>query len=579
MEQKDVEARIAALELEIGRLRRETGHTPMKGKPSRTGGAISRAGLLKAAALAGTGAVGVAALGGLDPQSAQAATADGTHPAFTDQAQTFTAKQTLGPVTASAALNLAPAKSGEGPPEQGTHKLGDVFTDSGGLIWYCTGKGNGPKASWIPLGQQPQHAPRVVKTSSQAKRTLFTSPVDSTLQPGHHWTATAPPGGSVDLNYTGEGALGPNSIILQTGGGGTGANAYAAASLRVAPVNLNGKMVRLWFKIVTATNFARLRLYVGSGSYPFQNFGGQTIIGYDSVNGPTSEYAQPGEWVAMTVSAASFIFFGGTLDWTKAQDFRVRIEDSGAGPCTLLFGGMEFVNVDPAYPNGLVSLTFDDGYLSHHDVARPTLEQYGFAGTCYPIFDVLSQPNYMTLPQLASLQNVNGWEIATHAYYVADHNAPQGFKSVGFNKTLGDLGRLRVWMNENGFRGVNNFAWPKGFYDSSLLVGISRAFSCARTTDPRTTETVPPSDPYRLRSIVCTNQTVAGPDTLNSSLEWYLRRVKQYGGWLILTFHDLVPQGTASTATQFGIGDFQSILQYISKSNIPVRTIGDVLQI
>ena len=68
---------------------------------------------------------------------------------------------------------------------------------------------------------------------------------------------------------------------------------------------------------------------------------------------------------------------------------------------------------------GAVSLSFDDAYPSHCQVAMPLLEQHGFRGTFYVVVDKLRRQNkYLQVPALplATWQNAvrRGHEIGSH---------------------------------------------------------------------------------------------------------------------------------------------------------------------
>ena len=65
-----------------------------------------------------------------------------------------------------------------------------------------------------------------------------------------------------------------------------------------------------------------------------------------------------------------------------------------------------------ATPHTIVSLGFDDGYVSQYGV-RATLASHGMHGTFFIISDNVGSTNYMTWSQIAALAS-DGNEIAGH---------------------------------------------------------------------------------------------------------------------------------------------------------------------
>ncbi|MCL4441075.1 MAG: polysaccharide deacetylase family protein, partial [Firmicutes bacterium] len=53
---------------------------------------------------------------------------------------------------------------------------------------------------------------------------------------------------------------------------------------------------------------------------------------------------------------------------------------------------------------GLVTITFDDGYESVYNEAKPRMDKYGFSVAAYIITDLAGAPVRMTLKQLKELQ-------------------------------------------------------------------------------------------------------------------------------------------------------------------------------
>lgn len=400
-----------------------------------------------------------------------------------------------------------------------------------------------------------------------------TNNVNNTLQSGHSWTFQNNTNG--DANYTGDYIIGTQCIKLTTDGGGT--NVARATSPRRS-MNLTSQMIRVWLKIDSASysHFGTLWFYVGSGTSAFTNFAVCQLVG-PALNSYT-DHAKPGEWLSWTFNPASFTSITGTMDWSAVQDFRIALKDNGAGTATVLIGGIDFIPNNSAYPHGVVSITFDDSFAGQFTMARPKMEQYGYKGTFYTIKDVIGQSGYMTQAQVDQLQNL-GHEIAFHSEYVADHNATNGFAGLTNQVLMTDFGLMKGWMHQNGYTGIEHMALPKGMSDLSLLALLKQQFAAVRNINQRSIETLPVGDPYHLRSLTfAANSGVSvTPNSTVGTVEWYLDQIYSYGGWLILYAHDIVSSGATGNATNQT--DFNTCVDYIAAKGIPVRTVGDVLNV
>lgn len=418
---------------------------------------------------------------------------------------------------------------------------------------------------------------RVKRTTVNATASQFTGDtnnVNNTLQSGHTWTLINSASGN--LNYTGDSILGTQCIQL-TSDGSNGVNTARATSPRRS-MNLTGKMIRLWLKFDTASyaNISTLFVYVGSGSTTFANYATCQIASSPLV--ANAEFAKPGEWVAWTFNPASFPTISGTIDWTAIQDYRLALNDNGA-PATIYIGGIDFVANDSQYPNGVVSLTFDDGWASPYTNALPRMEQYGFKGTFYVIEDLIGSGggNYMSVAQLNNLQT-KGHEIAFHSAYIADHNAANGYVGLGNQELMKNFGNMKAWMHQNGYRGNEHMALPQGFFDTTLLALLKQQFAAARLDTLRTVETLPIADPYRLRPLSASvSAPPVSPNTTPGNLEWRIDQAALYGGWIIIVTHEVLVSG--ATGNQTAQSTWNTLLDYIASKGMPVRTVGDILEI
>ncbi|MEU4237087.1 hypothetical protein [Actinoplanes sp. NPDC026619] len=91
------------------------------------------------------------------------------------------------------------------------------------------------------------------------------------------------------------------------------------------------------------------------------------------------------------------------------------------------------------------------------------------------------------------------------------------------------------------------------------------------TSTATSAETVPPADPYAIRSFVLDNNSVL------ASLQAQVDGVANHGGLLVYCCHEIVTSPASST--QFSIANHAALVDYVAgKSGIRVLTLGDVLR-
>jgi peptidoglycan/xylan/chitin deacetylase (PgdA/CDA1 family) len=357
---------------------------------------------------------------------------------------------------------------------------------------------------------------------------------------------------------------------------------------RTQPVDLTNSFLRLWLKIDrrTSRDMTGILIKVGSGNSAFENTAYQEIAEANEFLWST---IKPGAWTPVTLGTASFVQLlpanKARVDFAALRDFEVAIAGAVGRQVMLSFGGMEVVAADKHFPRGVISFTFDDGYESQYLLAAPILEARGFTATAYVIRDVIESTTsglYMGADQLKDLSG-RGWEIAAHADLIADHNAPSGFASLPTSQLISDWTAQRTWLSELGFSGVRDIAYPQGLFDNRVLGAIQRfgQFDTARTTDFRSVETLPPGDWHRLRCYGYDRTVAIGPPSLRGSLQWKVDQVAQFGGWLILAFHEITTERAGGIATNhegssMSVASLQVLADYIAMRGIPVRTVRQV---
>ena len=153
----------------------------------------------------------------------------------------------------------------------------------------------------------------------------------------------------------------------------------------------------------------------------------------------------------------------------------------------------------PARPT-VVSLTFDDGTAGQFAAAQ-AMHRYGVAGTFFIITGAVGAPNYMSLPELRQLA-ANGDEIGGHTVShldLVDHHRGRGRRQACAGRDI-----LTRW----GFRSPRS---PTRTVPRTARWGRRRGLRFQRCPDRhragrpglpglRAAETVPPADPFAVRT-------------------------------------------------------------------------------
>ncbi|MCQ6271141.1 polysaccharide deacetylase family protein [Pseudarthrobacter sp. R1] len=148
------------------------------------------------------------------------------------------------------------------------------------------------------------------------------------------------------------------------------------------------------------------------------------------------------------------------------------------------------------------ALPFDDSYIGQYTNARPKMDQYGYAGTLFPITEIIGATDWMTLDQMKKPYFNQGWEVGAHATTAATHS--QSMNGMTSAERQAELRALKGWQVANGFQS-DSFAWPNGTFDAVSVADVQQVYALGRIGGCR-----PPSN----RSPHC--RTASSPGALPS---------------------------------------------------------------
>jgi peptidoglycan/xylan/chitin deacetylase (PgdA/CDA1 family) len=229
----------------------------------------------------------------------------------------------------------------------------------------------------------------------------------------------------------------------------------------------------------------------------------------------------------------------------------------------------------------VVSLGFDDGYVSAYTNVAPVLASHGMQGTFFIISDTVGESGYMSWSQIASLASA-GNEIAGHTLTHPD------LATLTAAQVRHEVCGNRSDLLSRGFQ-VTDFAYPLGTVgtinaqDEQIVAGCG--FNSARTSlwygdgcPGPCTESLPPSDPYWTTVIGWGEQGL-------SDLEREVTSAETFGGWAQIVFHRVCdPASDLTCDPTYGYtdpGTFSAFLDWLSTQvvdgSVVVRTVQQVI--
>lgn len=384
----------------------------------------------------------------------------------------------------------------------------------------------------------------------------------SIFQAGHGWTASGGVGSS-NLNDTTDYVLGTQSAKVTTVT--TGPTNLNLDSPTLTAADLTGKTVKVLIKVEGLANLNSLRLLVGDATFAnYRNFN----LNANEVK-PGASYLKEGEWTWLSLSYGGASQTG-TGARTAVTKFRFQVNSLAGTAMTVHVGAVGYSTTPTGlYPNGVVSVCFDDGRLSPFQNAKPKLDTLGWPASAFPIRDKIvgdGTSTYMSIAQLKQCREISGWEIGCHADTGMSHDA--GFDTMTAAQVEADILANRQWIYDNGLGRGEGFAWPQGIFTKAAEDAAARLVAYGRLNTTWSLETWPAQNLMRIRS--------AANTTSQSVMQTLVDQTKQEAGWLCLTFHEITSTGTEPLSCSTAI--FNAVMDYIKTQGLAVMPMIDVLR-
>jgi len=184
-----------------------------------------------------------------------------------------------------------------------------------------------------------------------------------------------------------------------------------------------------------------------------------------------------------------------------------------------------FIQGQDTLPKKPVIITFDDGYQSVWDHAKPVLDQSGFTATVFLVAQAIGKQNIWDLQKSipilpcmdkATCQRLldDGWEVGSHGL---NHYALPELASKALNEELtGSKNALEQLFNCQ----VTAFCYPHGAWNKRIQEHVKRAgYQVACATSAKSASVT--DDPWALRRVKVKGSDKLG-DFKRKVSNWYL---------------------------------------------------------
>lgn len=209
---------------------------------------------------------------------------------------------------------------------------------------------------------------------------------------------------------------------------------------------------------------------------------------------------------------------------------------------------------------GMVTLWFDDAWLSQYTVAAPILKEFGLAGAVAVPTGLIGGDRYMNWAQLRALQH-DGWEIVNHS--VRHDCTMQTWSREEIAREL-DAATKVLWTNKLP---SEHFVSPCGVQSKLLLEEVRERFVSFRGAEGGYND-LATGDEFSLKAYSVADDMTVGE--IKSAIDQATRD----NVWVILVFHPVgeIPRAENRDKETYSISEanFREVVSYIANSNIQV---------
>lgn len=218
------------------------------------------------------------------------------------------------------------------------------------------------------------------------------------------------------------------------------------------------------------------------------------------------------------------------------------------------------------FNRGLVSITYDDGWINQYTNAFPLMQKYGLYGTFYIISgELTNQPDYVSGAQVKNLFAA-GNEIGSHTVTHPD------MVTLSQANLVNEMSQSKTTLQNLIGVPVTNFAYPYGSYNANTIAVGKQYYQSQRSVNgglnTKDNFDITTLKIYEVDSNISQAQ-VKG---------WVDAAIAQHA-WLILVYHEVattpIDPSDALYTTQ--PADLDAELAYVKNSGVTVLTVQQAL--
>jgi peptidoglycan/xylan/chitin deacetylase (PgdA/CDA1 family) len=212
------------------------------------------------------------------------------------------------------------------------------------------------------------------------------------------------------------------------------------------------------------------------------------------------------------------------------------------------------------FASGIVSLTFDDGWIGQLRAAS-MLQERGHSATFYLCPALLNQPGYLRIEDLQQLHTMK-MHLASHGM---SHTI---LTKLPLTRLSDELQSSKHFLEKHAHQKIEHFASPCGIFDRNTIELAQRLYLSHRSTNEGFN--APGFDPFQIKIKCVTRYT-----KLRQIQRW-LHIAKHSRTWLVLSFHDL----TDDYQHDYTIipNDFSRVLDLLGQSGLQVSNMDSVFR-
>jgi peptidoglycan/xylan/chitin deacetylase (PgdA/CDA1 family) len=212
------------------------------------------------------------------------------------------------------------------------------------------------------------------------------------------------------------------------------------------------------------------------------------------------------------------------------------------------------------FKRAIVTVMFDDGYASVHDVARPILKKYGFKSTDFIVSGAIGKSDFFDHPVMpkSEIDDLarDGDEIESHS--VTHPHLPRLTPAQLDDELSRSKAVLEAW-----YPPIDAFALPYGESNAAVMAAVKKHYRYCRTSRGGYNE-LDDFDPYRIRVQAATSATTL------ADIRGWLAHARTSHSWLAILYHDIGrAKGDLYTMPP---ERFQAQMRAVRDSGLPVLT-------